>query len=45
MYYSYDWTIQRFTAIDYNGGAPQMWERCFTLAQPGQTGLKDGKEE
>ena len=29
LYYSGDWVIQRFTAIDYGGGAPQMWERCF----------------
>lgn len=28
LYYSYDWTIQRFTMIDY-GGAMHMWERCF----------------
>ena len=28
LYYSYDWTVQRFTMIDY-GGTMHMWERCF----------------
>jgi hypothetical protein len=28
LYYSWDWTIQRFSSIDY-GGSTHMWERSF----------------
>lgn len=28
VFYTWDWTIQRFSVMDYGGGV-HMWERCF----------------